>query len=175
MAKKCKIIYWDKHFRVYGVVATLSAKFQTRILSSYTGMTDDLFVQQLRDVDKGLKCKDAGLSETKICGRAEAFARAEYRKSRFFDHGIFSRLRIGAGADGGGDICVDLCSGNITYDYAINYYAYVNMGFKKFNRTYNVGGNRSDSGSLGTISSLAILRPYCGKTPDKDSCCCKER
>ena len=59
MAKKCKIIYWDKHLRVYGVVATLSAKFQTRILSSYTGMTDDLFVQQLRDVDKGLKCKDA--------------------------------------------------------------------------------------------------------------------
>jgi RHS repeat-associated protein len=44
-----------------------------------------------------------GLESVKICGRVEAFARIDYRKKGHRDSsGRFTRLRFGAGADGGG-------------------------------------------------------------------------
>lgn len=114
-------------------------------------------------------------AETKLCMRVEAFGRAEYRKKGFRDHGKFSRLRFGAGADGGCDFCIDFCSGMITADCAVSYYAYANLGFSWFNRTYNAGGSASASFNFGSFSRLAILSGYCGRKASTTSDCCCEK
>jgi RHS repeat-associated protein len=117
-----------------------------------------------------------GLQETKICGRIEAFGRAEYRRRGYRDpRGRFTRFRFGAGADGGCDLCLDLCSGNVSLDCALNYYAYLHFGFADFNRTYNYGGALSGSWQLGSFPQAAVLKDYCNKSPDPNNCCCIEK
>jgi len=117
-----------------------------------------------------------GLDSVKICGRVEAFARIDYRKKGHRDSsGRFTRLRFGAGADGGGELCMDLCSGNITFDYSINWYAYFNFGNKWYNRSYDFGDSLSGSTTLGTASGFAVLGEYCNKKPDPNNCCCLKK
>ncbi len=117
-----------------------------------------------------------GLHETKVCGRIEAFGRAEYRHQGYHDPaGRFTRFRFGAGADGGCDLCLDLCSGAVSLDCALNYYAYLHFGFATFNRTYNYGGALSGSWQLGTFPQAAILKDYCNKVSDPNNCCCIEK
>jgi hypothetical protein len=70
---------------------------------------------------------------------------------------------------------MDLCSGNITFDYNINWYAYFNFGNKWYNRTYNYGDSISGSTTLGNASGLAVLGEYCNKKPDPNNCCCLKK
>jgi RHS repeat-associated protein len=115
----------------------------------------------------------SGLAETKACFRFEVFGRAEYRAQRVRGgDGRFTRLRFGFGADGGGEICLDFCSGDVTGEAAFNWYAYLHFGNKYFNRTYNWGDSYSGSWKLGNFPRAALLKDYCNKAPDPNNCCC---
>ena len=78
-------------------------------------------------------------SSLKFCADAHAFGKAEYRMKNFRDHGKFSRFRIGASIQGGGTVCYDLCSGDITVQGDLSASVYANFGFSFFNRTYSTG------------------------------------
>jgi len=115
----------------------------------------------------------SGLSNTKACFRFEVFARAEYRRQRVRDGGArFTRSRFGIGADGGGELCIDICNGDVTLDAAFNSYAYAHFGYKYFNRTYNWEDFYSGSWTLGNIPQAALLKDYCNKALDPNNCCC---
>jgi RHS repeat-associated protein len=115
----------------------------------------------------------SGLAATKGCLRFEVFGQAEYRAQRVRDHrGRYTRLRFGFGADGGGEICLDLCTGDFTMEAAFSWYAYLNFGNERYNRTYSWGDSYSGSWKLGNAPGWALLRDYCNKAPDPNSCCC---
>jgi RHS repeat-associated protein len=114
-----------------------------------------------------------GLSETKVCGRFELFGRAEYRRPGFRGpDGRFTRLRFGAGADGGVELCLNFCNGEVTAEGTFSWYGYLHFGWRDFNRTYNFGDGYSGSWSLGTFPQAALLKDYCNKAPDPNNCCC---
>ncbi len=116
-----------------------------------------------------------GLSETKICLRIEGFGRADYRQSGFRDHhGRFTRLRFGVGADGGCDLCINLCNGEVTVDCAFSYYVYLNFGTNKYNRTYNFADTYGRNFKLGILPGAALLRSYCNSSSSPNSCCCRK-
>jgi RHS repeat-associated protein len=114
---------------------------------------------------------------TKICGRVEAFGRVEYRDWRVQEMGRrhrFTRSRFGAGADGGGTLCVDLSTGEVTVTASLNWYAYANFGWSWFNRTYDFGGSWESHEKLwGTFESLKVLPPI--KESDYYGCCCEQK
>jgi len=115
----------------------------------------------------------SGLAETKGCLRFEVFGKAEYRAQRVRDHrGRYTRLRFGFGADGGGEICLDLCTGDFTMEAAFSWYAYLHFGNERYNRTYSWGDSYSGSMKLGNAPGWALLRDYCNKAPDPNNCCC---
>lgn len=116
-----------------------------------------------------------GMGEVSICGRFEIFARMEYRqKGARGSDGKFTRMRFGVAADGGGNLCLNLCNGGVTYSFQFNYAGYANFGYKNFNRSWNFGGGFSYGGSLGTYSQFAFMAPYCNTSPNPNSCCCKK-
>jgi len=104
------------------------------------------------------------LSNIKVCGSAEAFSVIEYRRRGYRNKstGQFNRQRFGVNASGSGDLCLNLCNGDISLQANISWSAYVNIGVLGFNKTISGGGNYSFSEkNLVTISSLAILKRYC--------------
>ena len=119
----------------------------------------------------------AGKSTAKVCGRIEAFGRVEYRDRKVHEMGRkhrFTRSRFGAGADGGGTLCVDLSTGEVTGTISLNWYAYANFGWKWFNRTYDFGGSlESSEKTWCTIGSLKVLPPI--KEGHDYGCCCEKK
>jgi hypothetical protein len=108
------------------------------------------------------KCKK--LSNIKVCVSVEAFAVAEYRRSGYRNKstGQFNRQRFGVNASGSGDLCLNLCNGNILLQANISWSAYINIGVLGFNKTISAGGSYSyPEKNLATASSLAILKKYC--------------
>ena len=124
---------------------------------------------------KAMISECAGKSTAKICGRLEAFGRIEYRDWKVHEMGRrhrFTRSRFGAGADGGGTLCVDLSTGEVTGTMSLNWYVYANFGWKWFNRTYDFGGSLESREKLwGTFRSLKVLPPI--KESDEYGCCCE--
>lgn len=117
-----------------------------------------------------------GVNEVKLCLRFELFARAEFRASRFRDaRGRFTRFRVGAGADGGVEGCVNLCDGAVTVEGDFSYYLYAHFGFAGLNRSCNFGKTHSGSWRVATVPQLAVLRKYCNRAPDPGNCCCIEK
>jgi RHS repeat-associated protein len=113
-----------------------------------------------------------GLTDTKVCGRFELFGRAEYRRQRYRGpDGRFTRFRFGAGADGGVELCLNFCNGEVTAEGTFNWYAYLHFGWRNFNRSYNFGDGYSGSWSLGSFPQAALLKDYCNKSPDLNNCC----
>ena len=103
------------------------------------------------------------ISSLKVCGRFEAFARAEYRHQRFKESGPKKRItrgRFGIGADGGVDLCWDLCSGAVTIAGQVNAWAYVHFGWKWFNRSYSTSWEWA-SGETQIATVAAPLKKYC--------------
>ena len=87
-------------------------------------------------------CCNSCLDAPKICGRVEAFAHIEHRMSGVRDsRGRYTRARFGAGADGGGEVCWNLCSGKVTATAGASWWAYFDFGNKYFNRSYNWAGS----------------------------------
>ena len=81
--------------------------------------------------------------DAKACGRVEVFGRAECRHQSGHEWGGrngFTRLRFGAGADGGVDVCCSLCSGAIAVSGQTSWYACAHFGFTRFGRTCDCGG-----------------------------------
>jgi len=114
-----------------------------------------------------------GLSETKVCGRFELFGRAEYRRPGYRGPGgRFTRFRFGAGADGGVELCLNFCNGEVTAEGTFSWYGYLHFGWRDFNRSYNFGDGYSGSWSLGSFPQAALLKDYCNKSPDPNNCCC---
>ena len=108
------------------------------------------------------KCKK--LSNIKVCVSVEAFAVAEYRRRGYRNKstGQFNRQRFGANASGSGDLCLNLCNGDISLQANISWSAYINIGVLGFNKTISAGGSYSyPEKNLATASSLAILKKYC--------------
>ena len=104
------------------------------------------------------------LSNIKVCGSAEAFSVIEYRRRGYRNKstGRFNRQRFGINASGSGDLCLNLCNGDISLQANISWSAYVNIGVLGFNKTISGGGNYSfPEKNLVTIPSLAILKKYC--------------
>ena len=104
------------------------------------------------------------LSNIKVCGSAEAFSVIEYRRRCYRNKstGRFNRQRFGINASGSGDLCLNLCNGDISLQANISWSAYVNIGVLGFNKTISGGGNYSfPEKNLVTIPSLAILKKYC--------------
>jgi len=103
------------------------------------------------------------ISSLKVCGRFEAFARAEYRHQRFKESGPKKRItrgRFGIGADGGVDLCWDLCSGAVIIAGQVNAWAYVHFGWKWFNRSYSTSWEWA-SGETQIATVAAPLKKYC--------------
>ena len=118
-----------------------------------------------------------GKSTSKICGRLEVFARAEYRAWKVKEMGRrhrFTRSRFGIGADGGGTACIDLTTGDLTVQASFNYYAYAHFGWKWFNRTYDFGGSfETGEGKVVTLESMKLLPPI--KEGGNYGCCCEKK
>jgi len=118
-----------------------------------------------------------GLTQAKVCGRGEVFARAERRESGHRDRrGRFTRFRYGMSAEGGIEGCVDLCNGDVTGEWAITFNAYAHFGWRDFNRSYEYGF--SGSGIIGgfNVPQFAYLKDYCNKRKQyPPSCCCIEK
>ncbi|MBN2581902.1 MAG: RHS repeat-associated core domain-containing protein [Planctomycetes bacterium] len=119
----------------------------------------------------------SGLTGVKVCGRFEAFLKAEYRRHRYKEWGRrkrFTRFRIGAAAEGNVEVCINLCNGEVTLEGTISANAYLNFGWSWFNRSYQ-WEYVSATGvvRLGTCSKCAFLSEYCGKGANPDSPCCK--
>ena len=86
----------------------------------------------------------------------------------------FTRSRFGFGVDGGGTLCVDLSTGEVTGTMSFNWYFYANFGWKWFNRTYDCGGSfESDEKLWGTFGSFKILPPI--EESDDYNCCCEQK
>lgn len=118
-----------------------------------------------------------GKSSMKVCGRLEAFARVEYRGWKVQEMGRrrrFTRSRFGAGADGGGTLCADLSTGEVTGSLSVNWYAYANFGWNWFTRTYNYGSSWESGEKLwATFDKLKLLPPL--ENSDDYNCCCEEK
>ena len=105
-------------------------------------------------------CAGQGCLSAKVCARLEAFARAEYRgfggRPR---RGGFTRIRFGAAAEGAAELCLDLCSGAVTFGSDVSFYGYLNFGTRHFNRSYTFGWNWSlPVSQVGTWPHAAVLR-----------------
>lgn len=102
------------------------------------------------------------LSETKVCGRVEFYGRADYRRRNVRNKKGFFRTRFGASVDGGGEVCLDFCSGDVTINGFFEWSAYANFGTKNFNRSFNYGDSYSFDGiKIASSQNLAILKKYC--------------
>ena len=101
-----------------------------------------------------------GCLNASICARLEAFGRAEYRGFGGRPRpGGFTRIRFGAAAEGAAEICLNLCSGAVTFSSDISVYAYANFGTRNYNRSYTYGFNWAvPSRQLGTWSAGAVLQ-----------------
>jgi len=103
------------------------------------------------------KGKGGGCLGSKICVRLEAVGRAEYRG--FGGRGGFTRIRVGAAVEGGAELCLNLCSGEVTFGSDISFYGYLNFGTKNFNRSYAFGGNWSiPTSTVGNWQNGAVLQ-----------------
>jgi RHS repeat-associated protein len=99
----------------------------------------------------------SGCLKSKICFRLEALGRAEYRG--FGGGGGFTRVRVGAAIEGGAELCLNLCSGEVTFGSDISLYGYLNFGTKNFKRSYAFGGNwGTPTSSVGKWQGGAVLR-----------------
>ena len=79
-------------------------------------------------------------------------------------------------AEGGVEVCLDLCSGVVSVEGTFTYSLYANFGNKHFNRSYEWGGSYTTRhGNLFAIPSFAIMKDYCNKQPKPDSCCCSKK
>ena len=134
-----------------------------KLASKYLGIHFDARIRE------GTKAKISysgckKLSNIKVCGSAEAFSVIEYRRRGYRNKstGRFNRQRFGINASGSGDLCLNLCNGDISLQANISWSAYVNIGVLGFNKTISGGGNYSfPEKNLVTIPSLAILKKYC--------------
>ncbi len=108
-------------------------------------------------------CLPGCVREVKVCGRFEVFGRADYRRKgarEDWGRGRFTRMRFGAGADGGGEICYNLCNGNVTASGQISWWAYAHFGWSWFNRSYEYGNSWTLAQT--TLATLdAPLSDYC--------------
>ncbi len=72
-------------------------------------------------------CASGCVRDIKLCGRYEVFGRVDYRRKGVredWGRGRFTRMRFGVGADGGGEICYNLCNGAVTASGQISWWAY---------------------------------------------------
>jgi RHS repeat-associated protein len=102
--------------------------------------------------------------DVNICGRFEVFLRAERRFKGVKETGPkkrFTRLRFGAEASGGANVCWHLCDGSVTFEADGSWSAYLDFGFYWFNRSYSLGG------SLATKDYVLFHLP----APLKGHCC----
>lgn len=74
-----------------------------------------------------------------------------------YSTGWSNRQRFGVNASGFGDLCLNLCNGNISLQANISWSAYINIGILSFNKTVFAGGNYNyPERNYATVSSLAI-------------------
>ena len=117
-----------------------------------------------------------GLAETKACFRIEFSVQAKHKDKIPKKHDDIKENPFGVSATGGCDFCVNLCNGELTAECSLSYSVNAQFGSGKFNRTYGIG----DSFNLkpyqfGKVNSLALLEPYCNRSPNPNSCCCQKK
>jgi hypothetical protein len=120
----------------------------------------------------------SGLSDTKVCFRIEAFAKAKYGTQELETKKHLKKLSLGVELNGGCGLCVNLCNGEITADCSVSYeismQAAMKIGARELNISYKKEDLISGSKSLGRYNSLALLEPYCNRPANPNSCCCQK-